>query len=155
VDSAKQNLASSFVNAFVNCGFGKDLLVTPEGSDWLYKNKDHGMLSATASLGMILLWDVESGFSAIDKYSHSNQPMIKAGAALATGMLSCGITSEMDAALALLSEHVNNTKDVNMRTAAIVGYAAIHLPSPSLLWLCLSVCVGVYGLYIVPSVLIR
>ena len=23
------------VNAFVNCGFGKDSLMTPEGSDWL------------------------------------------------------------------------------------------------------------------------
>lgn len=29
VDSARQNLASSFVNAFVNAGFGADKLVTP------------------------------------------------------------------------------------------------------------------------------
>ena len=31
VDSARANLASTFVNAFVNAGFGKDLLMTPEG----------------------------------------------------------------------------------------------------------------------------
>ena len=31
VEQAKENLASTFVNAFVNMGFGKDTLVTPEG----------------------------------------------------------------------------------------------------------------------------
>ena len=45
------------------------------------------MLSAAASLGMILLWDVDTGFSAIDKYSFSQQNYIKAGALLGTGAL--------------------------------------------------------------------
>lgn len=128
VDSAKQNLASTFVNAFVNCGFGKDLLVTPDGSDWLYKNKDHGMLSATASLGMIMLWDVEEGFSAIDKYSFSQQAHIKAGAVLATGVLSSGVTSEMDAALALLSEHVESD-DASLKTSAVFGLGLAYAGS--------------------------
>ena len=45
VDSAKQNLASSFVNAFVNAGFGKDKLVTGEdGKNWIYRNKEEGEL---------------------------------------------------------------------------------------------------------------
>lgn len=30
VDSARANLAATFVNAFVNAGFGTDKLVTPE-----------------------------------------------------------------------------------------------------------------------------
>ena len=44
VDSAKNNLASSFVNGFVNAGFGKDKLLVDaaEGNKWLYKNKDAG-----------------------------------------------------------------------------------------------------------------
>ena len=44
VDSARGNLAGTFVNAFVNAGFGNDkLMVTAEeGSSWIYKNKDHG-----------------------------------------------------------------------------------------------------------------
>jgi 26S proteasome regulatory subunit N1 len=120
VDSAKQNLASTFVNAFVNCGFGSDLLITPEGSDWLYKNKSHGMLSATASLGMLMLWDVDSGFSAVDRYSFSAQAHIKAGAALAHGLLSTGVTSEMDAAQALLTEHLES-KDNDLKLSAIFG----------------------------------
>jgi 26S proteasome regulatory subunit N1 len=32
---------------------------------WLHKNKDHGMMSAAASLGLILLWDVDEGLSQV------------------------------------------------------------------------------------------
>lgn len=42
VDSARMNLASSFVNGFVNAAFGQDKLLTEDGNKWLYKNKDHG-----------------------------------------------------------------------------------------------------------------
>ena len=42
VDSARQNLASSFVNGFVNAAFGQDKLLMEEGNKWLYKNKEHG-----------------------------------------------------------------------------------------------------------------
>lgn len=44
VDSARQNLAASFVNGFVNAGFGQDKLLMEDGTKWLYKNKEHGML---------------------------------------------------------------------------------------------------------------
>lgn len=33
LDSARQNLASTFVNAFVNAGFGQDKLMTEEGTE--------------------------------------------------------------------------------------------------------------------------
>ena len=44
VDSARGNLAGTFVNAFVNAGFGNDKLMVDaeEGNSWIYKNKDHG-----------------------------------------------------------------------------------------------------------------
>jgi len=44
VDSARANLAGTFVNAFVNAGFGNDKLMVEaeEGNSWIYKNKDHG-----------------------------------------------------------------------------------------------------------------
>ena len=65
IDSAKQNLAMTYVNAFVNAGYGKDLLMTQgEMKDnWTYKNKEVGMQAAVASLGMILLWDIDEGLS--------------------------------------------------------------------------------------------
>jgi 26S proteasome regulatory subunit N1 len=119
VDSARANLASTFVNAFVNAGFGKDKLMTPD-SEWLYKNKDHGMMSAAASLGSILLWNVEEGLTQIDKYLYSNEDYVKAGAALAVGILSCGVRNDADPALALLSEHVEGDVHI-MKVAASTG----------------------------------
>ncbi|KAG2132736.1 26S proteasome regulatory complex non-ATPase subcomplex Rpn1 subunit [Suillus bovinus] len=131
VDSARANLAGTFVNAFVNAGFGNDKLMVEaeEGSSWVYKNKDHGMMSAAASLGLGLLWDTDVGLSHIDRYTYSPEEWIKAGAFLATGLLNAGVRTEADAALALLAEHVEN-KSVPLKIAAIMGlgvaYAGSH-----------------------------
>ena len=131
VDSARGNLASTFVNAFVNAGFGNDKLMVEaeEGDSWIYKNKDHGMLSAAASLGMSLLWDTEMGLSHIDKYTYSNDENVKAGALMAYGILHAGVRTEMDAALALLTEHVDSSS-TPLKVSAIVGiglaYAGSH-----------------------------
>lgn len=119
------------MNAFVNAGFGNDKLMVEaeEGSSWIYKNKDHGMLSAAASLGLSLLWDPDIGLSHIDKYTYSSEENIKAGALLATGIVNSGVRGEADAALALLGEHVEN-KSVPLKTSAITGlglaYAGSH-----------------------------
>jgi 26S proteasome regulatory subunit N1 len=117
VDSARANLASTYVNAFLNAGFGQDKLISNEGTlplahalgcsrgcdcdcdcycycvcllpssaenNWLYKNKEHGMLAATASVGMLLLWNVDE-MTKIDKYMYSREDYIKAGALLGVG----------------------------------------------------------------------
>jgi 26S proteasome regulatory subunit N1 len=119
VDSARANLASTFVNAFVNAGFCQDKLMTPD-NEWLYKNKDHGMMSAAASLGSILLWNVDEGLTQIDKFLYSSEDYVKAGAALAVGILSSGIRNEADPALALLSEHIEGDSHI-MKCAACTG----------------------------------
>ncbi|KAJ2706813.1 proteasome regulatory particle base subunit [Coemansia sp. IMI 203386] len=122
LDSARHNLASTFVNAFVNAGYGTDKLMTAnaEGKDWIFKNKDMGMLSAAASLGMIMLWDVDIGLTQIDKYMYSEDNTVKSGAILAIGMLSSGVHDEADAAKALLSEYL-----VDENSPALVKLAAI------------------------------
>ena len=58
-----QNLSATFVNAFLNLGFGSDTLMLAENNKWLYKNKEHAMMSASASLGAILCWDVDGGLT--------------------------------------------------------------------------------------------
>lgn len=78
------------------------------------------MLSASASLGLSLLWDHDIGLSQVDKYTYSSEEYIKAGALLATGMLNCGIRNESDAAKALLMEQIDN-KSVVLRTMAVTG----------------------------------
>ena len=45
LDSARHNLARSFVNAFANAGFGSDKLMLVEGGErnsWVWKTKDEG-----------------------------------------------------------------------------------------------------------------
>jgi len=120
VNSARQNLASSFVNGFINTGFGGDKLLMEDGQKWLYKNKEHGMLSATASIGLVLLWDVDGGLTQIDKYLYSPEDWIKSGALLACGIVNTGVRNECDPALALLSDYVLHSSNV-MRLGAIFG----------------------------------
>ena len=121
MDSARQNLASSFVNAFVNIGFGSDKLMLTEGNKWLYKNKEHGMMSAAASLGAILCWDVDSGLSHIDKFLYMSDVNIKSGALLAVGLLNCGVRNECDPALALLAEYLEPKEQPILKSGAIFG----------------------------------
>lgn len=128
IDSARQNLAASFVNGFVNAGFGQDKLLIEDGNKWLYKNKEHGMFSATASLGLILLWDVDGGLTPIDKYLYSTEDHIKAGALLACGIVNCGVRNEVDPALALLSDYVLHTNST-MRIGSILGLGLAYAGS--------------------------
>ncbi|KAJ3914307.1 hypothetical protein F5877DRAFT_82915 [Lentinula edodes] len=130
VDSARANLAGTFVNTFVNAGFGNDkLMVDVEaGSSCIYKNKDHGMISAAASLGLNLLWDTDMGLTHIDTYTYSAKEYIKASCYLAIGISNASIRTETDAALALLAEHVGN-KSVPLRTDAIMGLGMAYAGS--------------------------
>lgn len=78
------------------------------------------MLSATASLGLILLWDVDGGLGQIDKYLYSAEDYIKAGALLACGIVNCGVRNECDPALALLSDYVTHNSNT-MKIGSILG----------------------------------
>lgn len=136
VDSARQNLAATFVNAFVNAGFGQDKLMTipseassgGSSGNWLFKNKEHGKASAAASLGMILLWDVDSGLAQIDKYFHSNDNHVIAGALLGVGIVNCGIKNDCDPALALLADYIDK-EESSIRIGAIMGLGLAYAGS--------------------------
>ena len=130
-DSARHNLASAFVNAFVNAGFGNDKMMLVEGDQkpWVWKTKDDGMLSTAASMGMLLQWD-EGGLDQIDKFSYVSEDSIKAGALLATGILNSGVRMEADPALALLGVPENlQHKSTSMRMASIMGLGLSHAGS--------------------------
>lgn len=45
---------------------------------------------------MICLWDVDSGLAKIDKFLHSNDNHVVAGALLGVGIVNCGIRSDCD-----------------------------------------------------------
>ncbi|MCJ1298430.1 proteasome regulatory particle base subunit [Hypocenomyce scalaris] len=125
VDSARHNLASAFVNAFTNAGFGNDKMMLLEGGEktsWVWKTKDDGMMSTAASMGMLLQWDVEMGLDKIDKFTYAQEDQIKAGALLAIGILNSGVRIDSDPAMALLSDPDNiESKSAPMRMASIMG----------------------------------
>lgn len=130
LDSAKQNLAAAFVNAFVNCGYGKDKLLMggEESSSWIYKTKGPGMASATASIGSVFQWDIPNGLQELDKFMYSVEEQIRAGSLLGIGIVNSGVHDESDPAFALLSEFVNNSA-VSLRTNAIMGLGLAYAGS--------------------------
>ncbi|KAL1876550.1 proteasome regulatory particle base subunit [Diaporthe australafricana] len=132
LDSARHNLAAGFVNAFVNAGFGNDkmMLVDKDTNSWVWKTKDEGMMSTVASLGTLLLWDVENGLDKIDKYTYSEEPQIVAGAMLAIGIMNAGVKMDSEPVMALLGEpekleHSNPL----IRVASIMGLGLTYAGS--------------------------
>lgn len=122
IDSAEQNLAAAFVNSFLNLGYGTDKLIQTEedNKSWIYKTKGSGMTSTTASLGSIHQWNVNDGLQALDKYTYSSEDEVKAGALLGTGVVSCNVHDDVDAALALLQDYVTDPNKL-LQSASING----------------------------------
>jgi 26S proteasome regulatory subunit N1 len=124
LDSARHNLAAGFVNAFVNAGFGNDKMMLAEGdkASWVWKTKEEGQLSMVASMGSLLLWDVENGLDKIDKYTYAPEDHIKAGAMLAIGIMNSGVRIDSDPAMALLGDPDQLTNGTPLvRVASIMG----------------------------------
>jgi len=123
VESARANLASSFVNGFVNAGFCTDklMLAADSGSSWVRRNKDHAMLSATASLGAIMMWNLDDGLMKIDPYLNDGEQYVQAGAYLALGMICSGVKNDSDPGIALLQEPISESPHEAIRMAATAG----------------------------------
>ncbi|TVY51386.1 26S proteasome regulatory subunit rpn-1 [Lachnellula cervina] len=132
LDSARHNLAAAFVNAFVNAGFGNDkmMMVEEDKSSWVWKTKEEGMTSTVASLGTLLLWDVEGGLDKIDKYTYAQEDQIQAGAQLAIGIMNSGVRIDSDPAKALLGDEDKlNHKSPQIRVASIMGLGLAYAGS--------------------------
>lgn len=84
------------------------------------------MISATASLGLLYLWDVDGGLTPIDKYLYTVNENVKAGALLALGLVNCRIRNECDPALALLTEYVTHTSRV-LKVQAMFGLGLAYI----------------------------
>lgn len=137
--SARHNLATSLVNALVNAGFGTDRLVTgaeveaEESKSWIYKTKDHGLLSSVASIALLHLWNADTGLAQLDRYLYSENVNIRAGAILGIGLVHSGTKNESDPALALLREYLEDSAageggDSSLSQAASIAAGA--QPSP-------------------------
>ncbi|KAK3502604.1 26S proteasome regulatory subunit rpn-1 [Neurospora crassa] len=131
-DSARHNLAAGFVNAFVNAGFGSDkmMLVGKDKDSWVWKTKDEGMMSTVASLGTLLLWDVENGLDHVDKYTYLEEEQIQAGAYLAIGIMNTNVRTDSEPAMALLADPDKLAhKNPLIRVATIMGLGLAYAGS--------------------------
>ncbi|KAK0914007.1 proteasome regulatory particle base subunit [Friedmanniomyces endolithicus] len=129
-DSARHNLASAFVNGFVNAGFGQDKLMQVEGGvakSWVWKVKEEGMISTAASAGMVMLWEMGDGLDKIDAYTYVPDEQVKAGAALAMGIMNSGVRYEGDPTMALLGDMEG--KSVAVRVVSIMGMGLAYAGS--------------------------
>lgn len=135
IDTAKQSLASCLVNGLINAGFGKDKQLLIEKPS-IHTMKENALLSSIASIGLIKLWDLDSGLAAVDKYltpnpsniTSNDQDYTKAGALLAIGLMSCQVENDADPALALLSEYVTSPHMIT-RICAIMGLSIAYCGS--------------------------
>ncbi len=112
------------MNAFVNAGFGNDklMLVDKDKENWVWKTKDEGMTSTVASIGSLLLWDIEAGLDLVDKYTYVDEEPIQAGAYLAIGIMNSGVRLDSDPSMALLGDTDKlHHKNPLIRTACIMG----------------------------------
>ena len=125
VDSARHNLASAFVNAFINVGFGNDKMMMVEGekTSWVWKTKDDGMMATAASMGMLVQWDpLNVGLEKVNPFLDVEDNQIKAGGYLAVGIMNSGIRDDTDSALSLLGvDESLGSKSVQVRMASIMG----------------------------------
>lgn len=102
VDSSKMNLADTYVNAFVNLGMGSDSLMLKkqqEGGNeghWIYKLKNDGMIAASASVGMICMWDLQNGCDNISEYLDLKDGYAKMGAHIGIGLYSQNVYDDCD-----------------------------------------------------------
>eukprot|EP01125_Pyxidicula_operculata_P009198 TRINITY_DN3049_c0_g1_i2.p1 TRINITY_DN3049_c0_g1~~TRINITY_DN3049_c0_g1_i2.p1 ORF type:complete len:820 (-),score=188.81 TRINITY_DN3049_c0_g1_i2:106-2532(-) len=120
-DSAKQNLSNTLVNAFVNAGFCKDKLMTESANegDYIFKHKDHGRISATASVGMICLWDPDTGANEVDKFSYTKDEYVKAGVMLGVGIVNANIRSTFDIAFTFVSDYISDPSPLIKQCCAL------------------------------------
>lgn len=144
-ESARGNLASTFVNGFVHMAHGHDKLMDPapseaptssasananSGSDargeWLRRNRGPGLLCAAASQGLVRLWDVDEGINRLDPLLNHPDELVQAGAALGVGLVVSGVRDEADAALALLSDIIDTSPSGPKRQMAVLGLGVAY-----------------------------
>ena len=104
------------------------MLAKKEGSAWIYKVKNEGLMSAAASIGMIFLWDPEGGSGHINDYLELQDGYAKSGACMAIGLYHTLITDDCDTAKALLEEQINGKESFG-RLGGVIGLGLAYAGS--------------------------
>ena len=115
----------------MNAAYGKDLLILQQenNEDWVFKTKDDGQTAAAASLGMLLLWDIDEGIAEIDKYMERRENNIVAGSFMALGLVNSGVTNEVDPVQAILVVKLETVRETELKIGALMGLSFTYAGS--------------------------
>jgi len=95
----------------------------------VFKCKDDGQTAAAASLGMLLLWDIDEGLAQIDKYMERRENHIVAGSFMALGLVNSGVTNEVDPVQAILIEKLETCRETDLKIGALMGLSFTYAGS--------------------------
>lgn len=122
LQSYKINMALSIASSFINAGFGTEVLLSKEGSNWLYSNKDEGLSALIAGLGLVYLWDGVEGPEKLYEYANNTEKDIdkRVGRNIGLGMCFTGIHDDNDTAIAALIDELKD-KNLKIKISALIG----------------------------------
>lgn len=108
LDSARANLAASYVSGFVNLALGRDKVITEKddhGREWWQRQKGNGMTAAAGAHALLHLWDYEA-LNEAERFTNATDAEVRAGGVLGYGIIPCCVASEDDASIGMLDEYI-------------------------------------------------
>ena len=122
IESSKINMAYSIASAFINAGFGTEVLLSKKDSDWIYKNKEQGIQCLLSGIGLINIWDYIEGPNKVYELAGKKETDIykRTGRNIGLGVCLCGIHDENDVAVAVLLDELSD-KNLDVKISAVFG----------------------------------
>ena len=122
IESSKINMAYSIASAFINAGFGTEVLLSKKDSDWIYKNKEQGIQCLISGIGLINIWDYLEGPNKVYELAGKKETDIykRTGRNIGLGVCLCGIHDENDVAVAVLLDELSD-KNLDVKISAVFG----------------------------------
>ena len=122
IESSKINMAYSIASAFINAGFGTEVLLSKKDSDWIYKNKEQGIQCLLGGIGLVNIWDYLEGPNKVYELASKKETDIykRTGRNIGLGICLCGIKDENDVAIAVLLDELSD-KNLDVKISAVFG----------------------------------
>ena len=122
IESSRINMAYSIASAFINAGYGTEVLLTKKDLDWIYKNKEQGIECLFAGIGLVNIWDYLEGPNKVYELAGKKETDIfkRSGRNIGLGVCLSNIHDENDLAVAILLEELSD-KNLNVKISAVFG----------------------------------
>ena len=122
IESSKTNMAYSIASAFINAGFGTEVLLSKKDSDWIFKNKEQGIQCLIGGIGLINIWDYLEGPNKVYELAGKKETDIfkRSGRNIGLGICLCGVHDENEVAIAVLLEELKD-KNLDIKISAVFG----------------------------------